>query len=244
MRIGNNYMSENFKGDIGSIRFFSRYLQSHDLRRIMLNFHQLQYPPLKPNTFVFNDLPNTQLIEGSLLAGGPFNVYQRTLHHACIYLKSELNSIGMFGPAEITMIGWEIVKSMPRPALNFSILMGHIASENTSEWSAGTYIELLHSASVQITNTGWFMLPLSTPFTWNGEDNIIIRTCFGQNTSDGDTDGLEGGYVRLIQYTNTSSLSHGTNWDASNSVQDTGCNLNIGGAWPANAKPVISFAVN
>ncbi|MFO8145172.1 MAG: S8 family serine peptidase, partial [Candidatus Syntrophosphaera sp.] len=107
----------------------------------------------------------------------PINVYYESLHGQSVYTAAELNAAGLFGPAEITEIGFNVTQTPDLAMPNYLVRMGHTTAENVSSWiSASALSNVWTSASYQPTQTGWDMLTLSTPFTWNGTDNLVIDT--------------------------------------------------------------------
>ncbi len=109
----------------------------------------------------------------------PINVYYQSLHGQSVYTKAELNAAGVFGPIYITQIGFNITglptKSMP----NYIIRMGHASVSDVSSWLFAGLTQVWRSSSYKPTATGWNMFTLSTPFLWNGKDNILVDTAFG-----------------------------------------------------------------
>jgi agmatine/peptidylarginine deiminase len=109
----------------------------------------------------------------------PINVYYQSLHGQSVYTAAELNAAGVVGPINITQIGFNVTglptKSMP----NFIVRMGHTTAANVSSWISTGLTQVWSSSSYQPTATGWNMYTLSTPFLWNGIDNIVVDTAFG-----------------------------------------------------------------
>jgi len=110
----------------------------------------------------------------------PINVYYESLHGQSVYTAAELNAAGIYGPVDITEIGFNVTGTPDLAMPNYLVRMGHTTAENVSSWiSASALSNVWTSASYQPTQTGWDMLTLSTPFTWNGTDNLVIDTAYG-----------------------------------------------------------------
>ena len=108
----------------------------------------------------------------------PINVYHKSLHGQSIYTAAELNAAGVTGPIRITQIGFNVT-GLPASAMpNFVIRMGHTAATDVSSWISTGLTQVWSSVSYQPTATGWNMYTLSTPFLWNGTDNIVVDTAF------------------------------------------------------------------
>jgi len=133
-------------------------------------------------------IPNTTVIAEAILGSGinstsntdasPINVYWRSRHGQSVYTKAELNAAGVTGPVSITQIGLNITGLAVRSMPNFVIRMGHTTAPNVSFWISTGLTQVWSSASYQPTATGWNMYTLSTPFEWNGVDNIVVDTAF------------------------------------------------------------------
>ncbi|MCD8479013.1 MAG: agmatine deiminase family protein [Candidatus Cloacimonetes bacterium] len=76
--------------------------------------------------------------------------------------------------------------------------MKHTSAANVANWIDSTNLTTVYAnASYSPTQTGWNMYNLSTPFMWNGTDNILVDTAFG----------LMGSWVSsgTVQYTAVTS---------------------------------------
>ncbi|MBW6514756.1 MAG: hypothetical protein K0B87_08380, partial [Candidatus Syntrophosphaera sp.] len=109
----------------------------------------------------------------------PVNQYYRSLHGQSVYTAAELNALGVIGPINITQIGFNIT-GLPAQAMpNFVVRMGHTTATNVASWISTGLTQVWSAASYQPTATGYNMLTLTTPFEWNGTDNIVVDTAFG-----------------------------------------------------------------
>ncbi len=109
----------------------------------------------------------------------PINQYYRSLHGQSVYTAAELTAAGVIGPINITQIGFNIT-GLPAQAMpNFVVRMGHTTAASAVNWISTGLTQVWSSASYLPTTTGWNMYTLSTPFLWNGTDNIAIDTAFG-----------------------------------------------------------------
>ncbi len=128
----------------------------------------------------------------------PINTYRRSLHGQSVYTKAELNAAGVYGPSDISALGFYVNTVSPRALPSFIVRMKHTTASNVSSWqSASGMVTVYNNSSYTPTAGGFDMLTLDTPFTWNGEDNIVIDTAFGliSSTSSAGT----------VRYTNVSN---------------------------------------
>ncbi|HQL12510.1 MAG TPA: choice-of-anchor D domain-containing protein, partial [Candidatus Cloacimonadota bacterium] len=130
--------------------------------------------------------------------GCPINIFRRSLHGQSVYTAAELNAAGVYGPVEITALGF-YVESAPNLALpSFVVRMKHTTDANVASWQSSTGMVTVYSAtSYMPTPGGYDMLTLDSPFTWNGTDNIVIDTAFNRVSSRSSTG--------TVRYTETAS---------------------------------------
>ena len=109
----------------------------------------------------------------------PINVYWQSLHGQSVYTAVELNAAGVYGPINITQIGFNVTGVPARTMPDFVVRMGHTTAVDVTNWiPEGLLTQVWSSASYRPTETGWNMFTLSTPFLWNGTDNIVVDTAF------------------------------------------------------------------
>lgn len=128
----------------------------------------------------------------------PINIYYKSLHGQSIYTKAELNAAGVFGPINITALGFYVV-SRPNLALpNFLIRMKHTNDSNVANWQTSANLTTVYSSSSYLPTAGGYdMLTFSTPFIWNGIDNILVDTAFTMVATD-----TSSGTIRYNTLTN------------------------------------------
>ncbi|HPX10014.1 MAG TPA: gingipain R, partial [Candidatus Cloacimonas sp.] len=77
-------------------------------------------------------------------------------------------------------LGFYIASSPAYALPNFLIRMKHTTATNVSSWQTATGMTTVYTnASYMPVSGGWDMLTLTTPFHWNGTDNIVVDTAFG-----------------------------------------------------------------
>lgn len=142
----------------------------------------------------------------------PINIYWKSTHGQAVYTVAEINAAGIFGPINFTQIGFYI-NSAPNTAIpNFIIRMKHTADSNVVNWQTANDMVTVYSAASYLPVAGGFeSLTLSTPFTWNGTDNIVVDTAFSI-TSTPSTSGT----IRYFDTTN------GYRYARSDTIDQTG----------------------
>jgi hypothetical protein len=173
--------------------------------------------------------------------GCPINVFRRSLHGQSVYTAAELNAAGVYGPVEITALGF-YVNSAPNLALpSFVVRMKHTTAANVASWQTSTGMVTVYSAASHMPSPGGYdMLTLSNPFTWNGTDNLVIDTAFDRVSSSSSSG--------TVRYTETASgyryarsnISNQTNVFTGGSVSVYRPNVQLTLAGGTDAPPEIT----
>ncbi len=139
----------------------------------------------------------------------PIHTGRRSLHGQSVYTKDELNAAGIYGPVDILRLGFYVNTASSTPLSSFMVRMKHTDAINVASWQNATGMTTVYSNSSYLPTAGdWDMLTLSTPFSWNGEDNLVVDTAFGLISSSSD--------AGTVQYTNSSNgyrCARASSWD-------------------------------
>jgi len=133
----------------------------------------------------------------------PLNNSYKSIHGQSVYTQAELNAAGIFGPIYISRLGFYPVAAPNLALPNFMIRIKHTTATSASAWINGTDMQTVYSNAAYMPTTGNFdMLDFSTPFLWNGTDNIVVDTAFGMLASFSNsgtlmTTSLSNGYIRV-----------------------------------------------
>ncbi len=116
-------------------------------------------------------------------AQSPINIYFRSLHYQVVYTVTELQAAGFTPAAAIQQLGWNVTATSLYAMPNYTIRMGHTTNSSSTVATyipSSTLTQVFNTPSYQPTAGGFDMLSLSTPFIWNGTDNLVIDVCFDQ----------------------------------------------------------------
>lgn len=128
----------------------------------------------------------------------PINTANRSVHGQSVYLASELNAAGVFGPMFITELGFYVDTAPTQSLPDFAVRMKHTGATNAASWHDSDGLQTVYtSASYQPVAGGYDMLVLSQPFLWNGTDNILVDSAFNLVSA--------AAYSGTVQYTYTTS---------------------------------------
>lgn len=167
------------------------YLDSDVINLTTYNYHLIavydegQSFPTSDKQAIPTSQINTDVVIGSgvgvtgTTTASPINIAFRSLHGQSVYTAIELNMAGVFGPLSITHMGFYVESAPQYPLPNFQVRMKHTTSANVASWHTSAGLELVYSNPTYSPQPGsYHMLELSTPFVWNGVENIVVDTAF------------------------------------------------------------------
>jgi len=104
----------------------------------------------------------------------PFNTNYKNAWDQMIYSAASINRSGV-----ITSISYNCASGYSLTDDHTRIYMGHTSMDvasSTTDWVAEADLTLVcdTTAMAHPTGAGWFVLPLKTPFEYNGTDNLVI----------------------------------------------------------------------
>ena len=110
----------------------------------------------------------------------PFGNYYSGMRAQYIYRATELTAAGMTAGL-IHKLAWNVTNVGSSGAhLNYTISIKGITATSLTSWQTGT--TQVYSASSYQPVSGWNTFTLSSPFSWNGTDNIVVEVCFWNGT--------------------------------------------------------------
>jgi hypothetical protein len=108
----------------------------------------------------------------------PYSSYYENARIYYLFRKGEISNLGLRA-GNITSLAWETTIPGDYPMLNYTIRMAHTTNANINPGFsvANTFTTVYTNPSYPVTPVGWNTITFSTPFVWNGTDNIIIEVC-------------------------------------------------------------------
>lgn len=116
----------------------------------------------------------------STTEASPVNIYYRSMHIQFMYTAAELNALGISGPQILDSIGFNVVGAPSYALPNYTFKFGSTSATNLLTPFSGTLTTGYTNVSYTPTAGAWNMFSLSTPYFWNGSDNLILEVCFDQ----------------------------------------------------------------
>jgi hypothetical protein len=106
----------------------------------------------------------------------PFATYWEDGRTDMLYLTSEITAAG--GVSGVIMqIGFNVVSADTLTMNGFFVKMLHTTQTTISAFFSGSW-DIAYSGTYKVNSTGWQYINLTTPFGWNGVDNLLIEVCY------------------------------------------------------------------
>lgn len=97
-----------------------------------------------------------------------------------LYTAAELQAAG-FLPGLIEKIGFKTVGAAAMPLTNFTVKMGSTNNTSlTTTWETGLVTVFQDPSYIVVSGMNEYSL--SSPYFWDGSSNLIVETCFNNNT--------------------------------------------------------------
>jgi fibronectin type 3 domain-containing protein len=141
----------------------------------------------------------------------PINICNNSVHGQSVYTAAELNAAGITGPILITGLGFNVNSAPDYSLPDFIVRIKHTDAADAADWhTAEDLVTVYSNASYLPLAGGYDMLHFTTPFEWNGTDNILVDSAFGllPNSTDSGT----------VQYT---SMTNGYRFAWSDTADQT-----------------------
>lgn len=126
----------------------------------------------------------------------PIEPYYGYSYSQSIFPVSELNAAGIIGAKSLDTLTFEYTSSNLNNSDDWTVYMGHTTKSSFSsstDWEALTNLSQVFSGTASVTlvsgSNNLVKIALTTPFIWNGVDNIIIAvdenaTSYGSSSDD------------------------------------------------------------
>lgn len=119
----------------------------------------------------------------------PVNIWYRRCVNQTVYTVAELNAAGITGPATIRQLGYYVTQAPIYAIPGYQISMKHTTANNASGNLEGGYTVVKSASNYTPVAGDWDMINLTTPFNWNGTQNIVVRVCWTQVQPNYDASG-------------------------------------------------------
>jgi hypothetical protein len=120
----------------------------------------------------------TGMAASSTSSAGIFSVYGGAKMMQMLYKAGQLMDAGATSAGSIASVAFYMSGAPGVPLNNYSVKVKAVPPGSALTWQTDGWTEVYYNAAFTPTETGWITFPFSTPFDWNGTDNIIIQVCF------------------------------------------------------------------
>jgi hypothetical protein len=134
----------------------------------------------------FGSIGNATLGTGTYVPGttsfpNPLSAYYGGAKYQMLYTVSELTAQGLQPNTAITSIAFNISAFTATACNQFTIRLGHTSNTSLTGFVTGT--TTCYQQTFTPSATGWVTFTLTTPFTWNGTQNLIVETVHNAGNS-------------------------------------------------------------
>ena len=183
-----------------------------------------------------NNLQNTSSSFPSI-----YGNFFRGVKHQILVRAAELQSAGI-SAGNITGLAFDIVTTSGNVINAFEIEMKSTTQQSLSSWSNNNLATYFGPASYT-DQVGWNQHNFSSPFFWDGTSNIVIQTCFYNNSwsSNAVMNMSNYGYNSLIYRRRDNSSPCNSNWI--NGVETQRPNIRFSWVDPSSP-PITNFSTS
>ncbi|MFN3530875.1 MAG: CARDB domain-containing protein, partial [Bacteroidia bacterium] len=170
----------------------------------------------------------------------PYGNYWWGARHQFLILASELQAIGAAaGP--MTSLAFDVASAQGVPLVGFEIKMKGTTATSMTSWETG--LTTVYTVPSFTEVAGWNTHLFTTPFNWNGADNIVIEICFNNTswTNNAIVNQSSTPFVSSIWYNADASGVCGN--PATNSTASQRPNMQIGSSFQSNWTNLSTGAV-
>ena len=108
----------------------------------------------------------------------PFGTYYHDGQNQYLFTASELSAAGL-AAGNINAVGWNIASAAAQTMNGFNVELKHTTATSVIGFETG-FTNCF--AGSWTASAGWNDISFSTPFTWDGVSNLLVKICF-DNTS-------------------------------------------------------------
>ncbi|MDD3534520.1 MAG: carboxypeptidase regulatory-like domain-containing protein [Candidatus Cloacimonetes bacterium] len=215
---------------IGPMQLFGRVEMTGDENPANNNTPNLNLE-VQPADILRVQIGTDTQVNGETGSPAPYGTWYKAFREQYLYRASEIYAAGG-APGLITSLAFNVQNVGQCTAMtNFKIRLKHTAQEVlTASFEGGEY-ETVFQAGTFMPVNGWNMHTLSSPFFWNGGDNLIIEVV---------TDLCAGAYARnALVYFSSPGFNSSVRFQSDSANGDTGST----GTVSANRSNVRLFLV-
>lgn len=133
----------------------------------------------------------------------PYGNWYSGMRTQFLYTAAEMTAAGMT-PGTIDQLAFNLTATNGAQALlSYNLSIAGTTNTNTNSFQT-TGLTLVYSSASLSPTLGWNTYTLTTPFNWNGTDNVLIDICFWNNPSNYTYNGSVQWTTNAVPGVNTS----------------------------------------
>ena len=119
------------------------------------------------------------------LGPNPLQSYYGGTKQQMLILASELTSMGLVNGSSISSIAFNLSAVEARTLLDYQVKMKLVSQTSFASTTFVTGLTTVKTAASYTPVSGWNTIPLTSNFTWDGTNNLVIEVNFSNNDAGG-----------------------------------------------------------
>lgn len=138
-------------------------------------------PPTDLFTYQILNINFVNIGTGSTSSNFPFTTYWIDGRTDMLYLASEITAAGGTAGQQLIKIGFDVITADPGVMNGFKVKIQHTTVTTLSGFTTTGWTNC-YEGTYTVPGTGWQYIDLSTPFVWNGTDNLLVEVCYNNSS--------------------------------------------------------------
>jgi hypothetical protein len=142
------------------------------------NTYYVQFDSMQANAQVGNGTSVSVAFSGLIT---PYKTYWMDGRVQYLVLASEMATAGA-NAGNIGSVAFDVVTAAAQTLGNFTIKMGGTSATSMSGYLPNTGFTTVYTNAAYVATAGLNVHTFSTPFLWNGSDNVVVEVCFDNSS--------------------------------------------------------------
>ncbi len=120
---------------------------------------------------------------GTTSCGYPYYTYYMDSRTQMLYTSAEILATGVSQGGMVTRIGFDVTSASSQVMNGFNIKLKNFSGSSLTAFETTGFTTVYSpSAGYTVSGSGWQYVDFTTPFQWNGNDNLVIEICFNNSS--------------------------------------------------------------
>jgi len=138
-------------------------------------------PPSQVFSYQVSNITYACIGTGTASSNYPFTTYWMDGRTDMLFTASEISGAGGNTSQAITQIGFNVISASSQPMNGFKVKL-----QNTNLSSLSGFVStgwtICYDGTYTVPGTGWQYITLTTPFYWDGVNNLLIEICYNNSS--------------------------------------------------------------